>query len=135
MEISVIRNRDNEDLPPRMVDRFAVGYVEEVNGAGAREVPEYIPTRHELLELVKYWETEYVRTRYWCYAYAASGSTEMRLIPYAGRRVDRIIELLGDDAARAMQNARREFAAGIGTRRWAKFCRRSLGIDPRFPPL
>ena len=135
MEIPVIRNRDNEDFQPIIVGRFVVGHVENVNGDGAREVPEYIPTRSELLELLKYWESEYLRTRYWLYATAQTGSTEIRLIPYARRRVDRIVELLGDDAVAVMQDARREFAAGLGTRRWAKFCRRRLGIDPRFPPL
>jgi hypothetical protein len=34
---------------------FSIGYVEEVNGTGAQEVQEFLPTRHELLQLVKYW--------------------------------------------------------------------------------
>ena len=69
----------------------------EVNGDEAREIPEFTPTRHELLELVKYWTREATETRFFCWANQQSGSTEIRLIPFASRRVGRIAELIGED--------------------------------------
>ena len=48
-------NADNESLGAMRCGTFSIGYVEEVNGTGAQEVQEFLPTRHELLQLVKYW--------------------------------------------------------------------------------
>ena len=39
-------------------DRILIGYVDEVNGPGSEEVSGFVPTRHELIQLVKYWATE-----------------------------------------------------------------------------
>ena len=39
-------------------DNYCLGcdcWVDEVNGPGAAEVPEFVPTRHELFQLLKYW--------------------------------------------------------------------------------
>jgi hypothetical protein len=46
-----IRNADNADLQPLAGPNFRIGLVDKVNGEGAREVPEFIPTRAELVEL------------------------------------------------------------------------------------
>lgn len=93
----LVKNADNDHLEPTGNDRLVFGCVDEVNGRGAQEIPEFIPTRHELLELAKYWAREATRTYFFCWSVDQSGSTEIRLIPFAWRRVERIAELLGED--------------------------------------
>ena len=50
----IVKNKDNDSLLPWGNDRFVVGYVDEVNGPGAAEIPDFIPTRHELLSRMTY---------------------------------------------------------------------------------
>ena len=57
-KIVVTVNKDNESLHAWGNERFLVGYVDEVNGAGAVEVPDFVPTRHELIQIVRYWAEE-----------------------------------------------------------------------------
>ena len=117
-------NADNVDLQPW----GCVGFDDIVNGPGAREVPDFLPTRTELLELAKYWELISLDTEYFVFATGQTGSTEIRLIPYAERRVARIVELLGDDAVKAVREVRNEFAKRVTTPTWEDF-RRYLGLD------
>jgi hypothetical protein len=53
----------------------------------------------------------------------------MRLSHFARRRVGRIVELVGADAAAAVDDARNEFAKTVDAREWKRFCR-YLGIPP-----
>ena len=53
---SNVVNRDNGLLE----SIGAIGYVSEVNGKDAAEVAGFVPTRHELLELVKHWASEII---------------------------------------------------------------------------
>lgn len=114
-------NDDNSDLQPIRIDPFVVGFVDEVNGPASREVPEYSPTRAELLELAKYWEFIFLDTEYFVCATGQVGSSEMRLARYAERRVARVVDLLGDKAIQAVCEIRYGFAKGIGSRNWAEF--------------
>jgi len=50
-----VRNADNEWLGSFGGSGLRIGAVDEVNGSGAAEVVGFIPTRHELLELARYW--------------------------------------------------------------------------------
>ena len=115
-------NADNQDLQATCVGPLVVGFVDKVNGPAAGEVPGYMPTKAELLELVKYWESTFLNTEYYVFATGQYGGTEMRLSPYAERRVDRILELLGDDAIKAVCEIRFGFAKGVGPRLWKQFC-------------
>ena len=54
---------------------------------------------------------------------------EIRLGPYAARRVERIVDLLGNDAVKTAQEVRSKFAKRVGSRNWIGFCR-YLDIDP-----
>jgi hypothetical protein len=55
MELHV-GNVDNKYLEPLHAGPALIGRVYEVNGDGAKELAEFVPTRHELAELVKFWE-------------------------------------------------------------------------------
>jgi hypothetical protein len=123
-----IINADNMDLQPLFVGPFVVGHVDNVNGPGAHEVPEYLPTRAELLEVLKYWEFTFLDTEYWVFTMSCDGSTEMRLGRYAKRRSERIVTLLGDDAVKAVCEVRYGFAKGVGAKHWKEFCE-YLGAD------
>lgn len=116
-----IKNADNEWLGTAEGANICVGHVSEVNGADAAEVEGFVPTRHELLELVKYWAKIAINTDYECFLYAYSGSTEMRLSSFAWRRVARIGDLLGDAVDRALDEVYEEFANKENKRHWAVF--------------
>jgi hypothetical protein len=116
-------NADNLDLQPLCAGGFTIGFVNEVNGPGAREVPQYTPTRAELLELIKYWESKFLVTAYFMFAHSQAGSVEIRLGPYAERRVARIVELLGYEGEKGVRGVRDDFAKRVGSSNWEEFCR------------
>jgi hypothetical protein len=72
-----------------------IGYVSEVNGPDSVEMPEFVPTRYELLQLAKYWATLALDLQFDFFLYAQTGSSEYRLDAFARRRVGRIAEILG----------------------------------------
>lgn len=101
---------------------FVVGYVEEVNGPGAVEIPGFVATRHELIQLVKYWATVETDLDFYWFVYQCTGSSEIRLRPFAGRRISRIAEALGEEeVAKAVREAHNEFAKGVDPRTWNIF--------------
>jgi hypothetical protein len=103
-------------------DRFTVGYIDEVNGPGAVEVPAFVPTRHELIQLAKYWAGVEIDLEFSWFVYQATGSSEIRRGPFASRRIARIAEALGEEAvAEAVRQAYNEFAKGIDPRTWSIF--------------
>ncbi len=96
----IVRNKDNNHLLPLGGPGVVIGFVDEVNGPGAAEIPDFVPTRHELLELVKYWETERLVIMWSWGMYGLTGSSETRVEPYGRRRIARIEELLGGEEVR-----------------------------------
>jgi len=93
----IVTNKDNELLHPWGNEMFTIGYVEQVNGPGAEEFPEFDPTRHELIQIVKYWTEEWLDLDYFMFLYNQTGSDWLRKSHFAHRRVGRIAEILGDD--------------------------------------
>lgn len=72
-----------------------IGVVDEVNGLGATEVPGFVPTQHELLELVRYWARVAIEIDWDWFVAATFGSEDIRLEPFAWSRIVRIGDLLG----------------------------------------
>lgn len=120
----VIRNADNEYLEPWGSRGLIIGYVDEVNGDGAQEIPGFVVTRHELIELVKYWTKRAIDIQYFWFCHEQVGSTDMRVEPFARRRVTRIARLIGqDEAAEAIEQAYEEYAASFqDCRAFTVFC-------------
>jgi len=54
--MQIVRNVDNEHVQPMGITGGVIGFVEEVYGPGAREIPGFVPNRHELLLLAHHWE-------------------------------------------------------------------------------
>ena len=112
-------NRDNEWLEPI---GGIVGHVSEVNGAGAQEVPGFVPTRHELSVLVKHWMTEIIQYAFWFFCYEQACSSHCRRSSFAGRRIDRIAAFIGNDAVeRAIDEAYEEYGQTNNSDAWRIF--------------
>lgn len=116
------RSPDSEGLGIYGNDKFTLGYVDEVNGPGAVEMPGFVVTKHELVQLVKYWASTRIDIRFDWFVDQCVGSSETRLESFAGRRIARIAEVLGEDeTSAAVQQAYAEYAKNIDPRIWKVF--------------
>ena len=88
---------DSQGLGTRRAGPFQIGFVDEVNGPGAVECAGYRPTHHELRVLAEHWAQQALCTEVFYFLYAQTGGTESRLLAYAGRRCDRIADILGQE--------------------------------------
>ncbi len=95
----IVSNADNELLMPHIGSGLIFGHVDEVNGAGGKEVPEFISTRHELIQLLKYWYRTAIDIEFEWFVLGQFGSCDRRLNLFAHNRAGRIHELLGHDEA------------------------------------
>jgi truncated hemoglobin YjbI len=115
-KLAICKNGDNEALLPRPVGNgmYVVGYVDEVNGAGAAEVAAYVPTRHEVVELVKYWYHRVLDNSWFFFLFGGTGSSEWRVKEFAGRRFERAEAAIGKEAVdAAIKEAREEFRTKV----------------------
>jgi hypothetical protein len=98
MNCDMKMNSDNQHLMPLTGNGLIIGSVDEVNGRGAEEITSFVPTRHELIVIVKYWAEQTLSNRYFEFVYAQTGSSEIRLRAFANRRIARIEDILGAEA-------------------------------------
>jgi hypothetical protein len=113
---------DSEGLGFYGNGRMTVGYVDDVNGPGAVEMPGVVATRHELVQLVKYWANVRIDIRFTWFANQSVSSSETRLEAFSGRRIARIAEVLGDnETSAAAQQSIAEYAKNIDPRIWDVF--------------
>jgi hypothetical protein len=114
-------NADNKDLMPWGNKTIIVGYVDEVNGAAASESWGFVPTRHELIQLVEYWERIALEDEWFWFTTGQVGSDDRRQRAFARRRVNRIWDLLGDEVEQAIDRVHKEFAKDIDPKLWDIF--------------
>lgn len=118
-----VRNVDNEYLGPLRVGPIAIGFVDEVNGPGAAEMPDFVPTRHEVLQLVKFWaekalDYEFV-SEFAFGQYCSSGSRRRH---YAWNRIAHITDLLGqEEVKKVIDKVYAEFGKKQDQRWWDIF--------------
>lgn len=113
-KLTIWKNRDNDSLLPRGNEKFIVGFVDEVNGAGTQEVPTYDPTRREILELVKYWYCKILNNHWFFFILGGTGSSEARLNAFARRRIDRAAAAIGQEAVdNAIKEVREDFRSKV----------------------
>ncbi len=118
---------DSEGLGFYGNDRWTVGYVDEVNGSGAVEMPGFVSTKHELIQLVKYWASIRIDIRFDWFTSQCVGSSETRLESFSGRRIARIAEVLGnDETSAAVQQAHGEYAKNVDPFVWDVFLNGTL---------
>jgi hypothetical protein len=79
-------------------------------------VPDFIPRRHELLVLAKYWEKVRLDNLFFQHCVEMSMSVGMRWRYFADTRINLIIDALKDDEAvkKALREAEDEFAKEHG---------------------
>jgi hypothetical protein len=99
---SVGANRDTEGLGTMPAGPFIVGSVDAINGEDGKEVPEFVGTRHELKQLAGYWMGERIERDFDWFVFQSTGSSEWRWSEYISRRLDRLAEVLGPEAMRAV---------------------------------
>jgi hypothetical protein len=101
---------------------FTVGYVEEVNGPDSVEMPEFVPTRYELIQLAKYWATLALDLQFDFFLYGQTGSSEYRLDAFARRRVGWIAEILGrEQVDKVIDQAYEEYGKKQDAKAWGIF--------------
>lgn len=90
--------------------RLVVGYVSEVNGPDACDVPEFVPTKHELIQIAKYWLLCLLDNDFYFFVHGQTSSTEWRINIYSNRRINRIAEILPEqELNEALEEAERDF--------------------------
>ena len=92
----IVTNSDNELLMPI----GGCGSVDEDNGPGAEEIQGFVPTRHELIQIVKYWANVELDLNYFMFFHSTTGSDLLRQTSFAQRRIGRIAKILGEDEVR-----------------------------------
>ena len=120
-KLRLVRNSDNGRLFSNPI--FEGLYVDEVNGAGAEEVPQYVPTKHELLQLVKYWYGRILGDDFFRFEYGGSDSSELRVGRFGPRRIRRAAAAIGQEAVdQAIEEACAQFKAKVNDDRlWDVF--------------
>ena len=98
IEASVGTNRDTKGLGTMNVGPCIVGSVGPINGEDGKEVPDFVPTLHELKQLARYWIGERIDSDFEWFAYQQSGSSEWRWSVFISRRLSRLAEVLGEEA-------------------------------------
>lgn len=90
-------NRDTHGLGTMNQGRFSIGNVDAINGKDGSEVPDFVPTRHELKQLVMYWLHERINHDFEWFAYQQTGSSEWRWSVFISRRLYRLAKILGEE--------------------------------------
>ena len=87
---------DAQGLGPLIGDRLAIGHVEEIVGEGGVEVPGFVATKNEILQLVRYWATEIVDLDFTFFLYGCTGSSEWQTRAFANRRLNTIAKWIAE---------------------------------------
>ena len=96
--------------------------MDEVSGEGALPCPEYVATRHELLELARYWTDRVLFVMTTFFYGQQIGYDEVRICEYGARRLDRIAEVLGADYVNEIiEEVKEQYRHQMGERDWAAF--------------
>lgn len=113
---------DSEGLGFWGNEAFAVGYVKEINGPYCMEMPEFVPTRYELIQLAKYWATLDLDLEFDFFLYCQTGSSDYRRGAFARRRVRRIADILGKgEVDKLIDEVYEEYDKKHDARAWAIF--------------
>lgn len=120
-------------LGPRQTGPFSFGVVNTIVGEGGVEVPGFVPTKNEILQLVRYWATEIIDLDFSFFLHGATGSSEWRTREFANRRLNTISELIGQqEVTTAVEQATETFARRVDARAWKVFWEGTKGEQEEF---
>src|SRR5437660_9862364 len=78
------------------------------------EIKTFMPTRHELIQLVKYWQKERIRSGWDFFLSGCTGSIEASLYTFAEVRINHLREVIGgEDVDKAISEAYEEFSKSV----------------------
>jgi hypothetical protein len=113
---------DSDGLGYWSNEKIVVGYVSEVNGPDSAEIPDFVPTRHELIQLAKYWASLDLEDLFYFFLLGQTGSSERQRVAFARRRICRIATVLGEEEVRkAIEEAEQKYSKTIDPRAWGIF--------------
>jgi hypothetical protein len=75
-----------------------LGSLGSINLEDGNEVPDFVPTLHELKQLALYWTNEQLEHEFALFAYQQGGSSERRYWNLIDSRLNRLAEILGEEA-------------------------------------
>lgn len=97
-----------------------IGWQPQLHGPLGRSVDGFRPTVFELQQLARYWDREWWNIRLFEIYSQSTGSREMRIGPYANRRLNRICEAIGGEAFQeVVDEVRAEIRKRVGEEDWA----------------
>ena len=103
-------------------DKINFGYVNIMHGSGAKEVPGFVPTRHELIHLVEHWVSVRIGKLLKCFQSEGIGSSDISEISFAEGRIWSIELLLGrEEVDRVIAKIASEYEEWVGKRDWEIF--------------
>jgi hypothetical protein len=113
---------DARDLGPRQAGPFLVGVVDVIVGQDGAEIPGFVVTKNELLQLFRYWAFEIIDLDFEFFLYGCVGSSEWRTREFANRRLDRITNLIGEEeTTKAWKQAEQAYGQRVDQRAWRIF--------------
>ena len=87
-------------------------------GAGAAEVAGYVPTRYEIVQLVKYWYGQVLEDDWFFFAFGRMAGYELWFRAFAVRRIERAAEAIGKESVdQAIDEVRERFKAKVNDAR------------------
>jgi len=84
----------------KIVTNSGDDWLDEFNGPGAEEIQGFVPTRHELIQIVKYWANVGLDLNYFMFFNNTTESDLLRQTSFAQLRIGRIAKILGEDEVR-----------------------------------
>ncbi len=115
-------NADNEWVGALCTSGVRIGHIDEMNGNASAEINLFLLTKHELLQLVKYWADVAIDLEYFFFLYEHGGSSQLGRCDFAWARVARIADLVGrEEVQRAIEEVYAKFAKGTDPEAWHAF--------------
>jgi len=126
-------SEDSRGLGPRYWGPVAFGVVDMIVGEGGTEVPGFVATKNEILQLVRYWATEIVHLDFSFFVLGYTGSSEWRTREFANRRLDTIGKFIRkEELTEGFRHAEQVFAKGVDQRAWKIFTEGTKEEQERF---
>lgn len=93
-----------------------------MNGPNAAACSGFVPTKHELQQLAKFWIERIFDLDFYWFQTQSTVSSEWRERQFAERRLSRIAEVLGDDLIEALEaEVSNELCDRLGHEQWHLF--------------